>query len=356
MTLYPWRWVSSLVSHETRIEDTSLEPALPAPYQSVYRVMAGKASSDQCVPAVESRKRKGKLTSKQCAFRITTRLTQEPAETEMSGNTQRSRPNGSSPSARSTEVLEETGRSSVPKGAHSPRSDNPSCSQTGTAPPSWKDVLKLAIWRLLPPEHPGLSPTEVHDRLREQEHELLEHQHNLKSLQSAIYAALNEMMLMYVDRRRPKGSRVYRYIALQRVQEGGTQVNGHTAFCKSSPQTEGIVPLSQHSTSLRSQETKRSPERRSSETQPATENPAVGQPRSDGNLKTQIAPAAKACQDNRSQGSDVFHSSAKRVQTQGLTEGARTDSGKAQDHGSALSAIKESDGSNHPQFLRLKQQ
>jgi hypothetical protein len=165
MTLYPWRWVSSLVFHETRIEDTSLEPALRAPYQSVYSVMAGKASSDQCVPAVESSKRKGELTSKQCAFRITTRLTQEPAETEMSGNTQRSRPNGSSPSARSTEVLEETGRSSFPKGAHSLRSDNPSCSQTGTAPPSWKDVLKLAIWRLLPPEHPGLSPTEVHDRL-----------------------------------------------------------------------------------------------------------------------------------------------------------------------------------------------
>jgi hypothetical protein len=175
MTLYPWRWVSSLVFHETRIDDTSLESALRAPYQSVHRVMAGKASSDQCVPAVESRKRKNKLTSKQCAFRITTRLTQEPAETEMSGNTQRSRPNRSSPSARSTEVLEDTGRSSVPKGAHSPRSDNPSCSQTETAPPSWKDVLKLAIWRLLPPEHPGLSPTEMHDRLREQEHELLEH-------------------------------------------------------------------------------------------------------------------------------------------------------------------------------------
>jgi hypothetical protein len=221
MTLYPWRWVSSLVSHETRIEDTSLEPALPAPYQSVYRVMAGKASSDQCVPAVESRKRKGKLTSKQCAFRITTRLTQEPAETEMSGNTQRSRPNGSSPSARSTEVLEETGRSSVPKRAHSPKSDNPSCSQTGTAPPSWKDVLRLAIWRLLPPEHPGLSPTEVHDRLREQEHELLEHQHNPKSLQSAIYAALNEMMIMYVDRRRPKAAEstdISRYSECKKVE------------------------------------------------------------------------------------------------------------------------------------------
>jgi hypothetical protein len=126
------------------------------------------------VPAVESRKRKGKLMSKQCAFRIATRLIQERAETEIGGNTQRSRPNGSSPSAQSTEVLEETGRSEVSKGAYSSRSDNSSCLQTGTAPPSWKDVSKLAIWRLLPPEHPGLSPTEVHDRLRGQEHELLE--------------------------------------------------------------------------------------------------------------------------------------------------------------------------------------
>jgi hypothetical protein len=127
VTLHPWRCVSSLVFHETRIDDTSLEPALRAPYQSVYRVMAGKASSDQCVPAVGSRKRKGKLMSKQCAFRIATRLIQEPAETEMGGNTQRPRPNGSSPPAQSTEVLEETGRSGVPKGANSPRSDDPSC-------------------------------------------------------------------------------------------------------------------------------------------------------------------------------------------------------------------------------------
>jgi hypothetical protein len=146
--------------------------------------------------------------------------------------------------------------------------------------------VKLAIWRLLPSEHPGLAPTEVHDRLREQEHELLKHQHNLKSLQSAIYAALNEMMFLYVDRRRPKGSRVHQYIALQRMQEGGTQVKGHTAFCKSSSQTERTMPLSQRSISLGSQETKRSPERRSSETQPATANPVVGQPPSDGSPKT----------------------------------------------------------------------
>ena len=259
----------------------------------------------------------------------------------MHGDSQRLRPNGSSPTS-SGEVVEGAGRSSIPKGASPPGLNHRPYPQTSTVPSSWKDVLKSAIWHLLPPDYPGLSATEVHDRLKKQGHELLEHQLNLKSSQSAIYTALNEMMFVYVEKRRLKGARNHhQYIALQRTQGAKTQGKERINVPKSPAPMKDNVLHAQRSTSLEPQETKRSPGCRLVETQTAPERTAAPPSPPDGLSKTQTVLAAETCQDHKSQGSDMSPASNEQAQLQSSTEETRNNVVETQSQSLAVSSNEE---------------
>lgn len=256
------------------------------------------------------------------------------------------------PPTSSAEVLGEAGQSGITKGASPPKLDHRPYPQTRTVPSSWKDVLKSAIWHLLPSDYPGLSATEVHDRLRRQGHEQLEHQSSLKSFQSAIYTALNEMMFVYVDKRRLKGARNHhQYIALQRTHGAKTQFREPTNVLKSPAPMKDDVLHGQRPTSLGPQETKRSPERQLVETQTAPERTVAPQSPPDGLLKTQTALAAKTCQDYRSQGPDMSHASAEQAQLRGSAGETRNDVVETQSQSPAVSSNKERDDKNQPSTL-----
>jgi hypothetical protein len=120
-----------------------------------------------------------------------------PAETEIHGDTQRLRRNTNPSGASSIEIIAEVRRPGITEKVPTPKPYHPPHPQTTTDP---QDVLKIVIWHLLPSDYPGLSATELRDRLRRQEHELLIHQCSLKGFQSAIYTALNEMMSVFRKR------------------------------------------------------------------------------------------------------------------------------------------------------------
>jgi hypothetical protein len=208
-------------------------------------------------------------------------------------------------------------------------------------------VLKSAIWHLLPSDYPGLSATEVHDRLKKQGHELLEHQLNLKSSQSAIYTALNEMMFVHVDKRRLKGARNHhQYIALQRTPGAKTQGKERTNVPKSPAPMKDNVLHAQRSTSLEPQETKRSPGCRLVETQTAPELTAAPPSPPDGLSKTQTALAAETCQDHKSQESDTSLASTGQAQLQNSTEETRNDVVETQSQSLAVSSNEEHNDKN----------
>lgn len=267
----------------------------------------------------------------------------------MHGDSQRLRPDVSPPSTSSAEDIGEAVRSGITNGASPLRLDHRPHSQTSTVPSSWKDVLKSAIWHLLPSDYPGLSATEVRDRLREQGHELLQHQSNLKSFQSAIYASLNEMMFVYVDKRRLKGARNHhQYIALQRKQGGKTQGQERTDVPKSSAPMEDNARHARPSVNPEAQETTRSPERRLVETQISSEHTADPKSPPGGFSKTQTALAAKTRQDHGSQDSEMTHASAEHAQLRGSAEETRNDVVETQSQNLAGSSSKERGDKNQP--------
>lgn len=270
-----------------------------------------------------------------------------PAETDMHGDTHRVRRDVIPSRTSSNELVANAGQSDITKEVSSQDPHRPPCAQTKSSPSSWKDVLKSAIWHLLPPDYPGLSATELHNRLKRQEHELLKHQCNLKSFQSAIYTALNEMMLVYVDKRRLEGARNrHEYIALQRTQEAGTQVKERTAVSKSPDPAENIVLCSQHSTTLEPQETKGSPARKPVDTQAPSEAAA---PQSlSGVRMTQAAFATGSHQYHRSQGTDMSQASAEQAHSGSSTDEARDDVVSTQSQTSVMPTDKRCDDKNQP--------
>lgn len=270
-------------------------------------------------------------------------LIQQPAETEMHGDSQRLRTNVTPP-ASSAEILKGAGQSSTPKGASPPRSNCRPRPQISTVSSSLEDVLKSAIWNILPSVYPGLSATEVHDRLRKQPHKMLEHQFNLKSFQSAVYTALNEMMPVYVDRRRLKGARNhYQYIALQRTRGDKAQGKECTNVLESPAPMKNNVLNAQRPTILEPQETKRSPGCRLVETQTAPECTVPPQPLSDGLSKTQTALATETSQDP-----NTSYASTEQAPLRGSTEETRNDVVHTQSQSLALSLNKRYDDENPP--------
>jgi len=303
--------------------------------------MVDDISSDQCMPPMESKKRKGTSKSKQLTAQNATMLIQQQAETEMHGDSQRLRTNVTPP-ASSAEILQGAGQSSTPKGASPSRANCRPRPQISTVSSSSKDVLKNAIWNILPSVYPGLSATEVHDRLRKQPQKMLEHQFNLKGFQSAVYTALNEMTPVYVDRRRLKGAR-NQYIALQRTQGDKAQGKECTNFPESPAPMEDKVLHAQLPTVLEPQETKRSPGCRLVETQTAPERTVPPQPLTDGLSKRQTAIATETCQDP-----NTSYASAEQAPLRGSTEETRNDVVHTQSQSLAVSLNKRHDDENPP--------
>jgi hypothetical protein len=205
--------------------------------------------------------------------------------------------------------------------------------QTTTSP---QDVLKIAIWHLLPSDYPGLSATELHDRLKRQEHELLKHQCSLKGFQSAIYTALKEMMSVYVDKRRLEGARNrHEYIALQRRQETRTQAKKRIDVPRSPDPAENIVLGSQHSTTLEARDPKCSPARKTMDVQAPADHAAAPQSPS-GVASPQTRLPTGSYQFHRSPGADMSQALAEQAHPIDLTEGTRDDAMQIQSGKSAV--------------------
>lgn len=208
-------------------------------------------------------------------------------------------------------------------------------------------MLKSVIRQHLPSKYPGLSATELHDRLREEQHELLKDQSNSKSLQSAIYNALNEMMFVYVDKRRLKGARNHHeYIALQPTQESRTEAKERSNSRESPAHAENTLPRSQCSSSLEPQVPKSSTVGRSVVIQTTPKRSAAAQSASE----VQTTQSARACQDGKDQGNDITYASAEKARPQGSIEGTQSDVVQTQSRRSAvtLSSNKESDDKPQP--------
>lgn len=261
-----------------------------------------------------------------------------PAETEIHGDTHRLRHNTNPSAASSVEIVAEaqppntTDKVSLPKFYHS------HYAQTTTSP---KDVLKIAIWHLLPSAYPGLSATELHDRLRQQEHELIKQQSTLKGFQSAIYTALNEMMSVYVDKRRLEGARNrHEYIALQRKNGPRTQAKKRIDVPQSPDSAENIVLGSQHSTILEVREIKGSPTRKTTDVQAPTDHAAAPQshPRV---VSSQARLSTGSSRFHKSPGADMSRASAEQARPRDLTGRTRDDAVQIESGNSAVKELKE---------------
>lgn len=215
------------------------------------------------------------------------------------------RHNTSASAASSIDIVAEAQQPGITEKVSLPKPYHSHYVQSTTSP---KDVLKIAIWHLLPSAYPGLSATELHDRLRRQEHELIKHQSSLKGFQSAIYTALNEMMSVFVDKRRLEGARNrHEYIALQRRNGPRTQVKKRIEVPRTCDSAENIVLGSEYSTILETRDTRYPPTRKTTDAQASADHAAVPQSPS-GVASTQ-----------------TWLLTAEQAHPRGLTEGTRDD-------------------------------
>lgn len=265
-----------------------------------------------------------------------------PAETEIHGDARRSRRDTNPSGASSTEIVAEVRQPGITEKVSPPKPCHPPYVQTTTSP---KDVLKIAILHLLPSDYPGVSATELHDRLRRQENELLKHQCSLKGFQSAIYTALNEMMSVYVDKRRLEGARnCHEYIALQRRHGHRTQVKKHIDVRRSPDSAENIVLGSQHSVTLEARETKRSPTRKTVDAQAPTDHAAAPQSPSEVPSTQTLLPTG-SYELHKSSVAKMSQASAEQAHPRDLTEGTRDDVVQIQ---SGKSAVMKRDKQDKP--------
>lgn len=268
-----------------------------------------------------------------------------PAETEIHGDTQRLRHDANPSAASSDEIVAEAQQPSITEKVSLPKAYHSHYAQTTTSP---KDVLKIAIWHLLPSAYPGLSATELHDRLRRQEHELIKHQSSLKGFQSAIYTALNEMMSVYVDKRRLEGARNrHEYIALQRRNGPRTQAKKRIDVPRSPDPAENIVLGSQHSTILEARDIKNSPARKTTDAQTPADHSAAPQslPRV---VSTQARLPTGSCRFHKSPGADMSRASAEQACPRDSTERIRDDVVQIE---SGSSAVVKRDEQNKPSIV-----